>query len=917
MNEEIYQLFAYKPNYIGKAKLNYFYGQNKIYILIEKKQYKNTISIYHTNKNEELKLELLLNYYDQNGKDESINLLKEIGYDKYQGYLLFSGNDLASPIFDVNQKQIGNAYKYYSTIDDYTNFNYSFEIRKIFLLYINYQLLINNSSTNNNNNKFREYYIINKKFIHNYKKYYNYDTIISTSIEKNFYIQNVLNNQLNTRENNIFNIKDKLLALMVKQLPKNLLDDFNEKDKNFKNFKKNEKKVPNMGKINYDSNENFFYYYDFELISEEIFDYLFNFINLQNNNDIVKSSEELEFNIDKPEKVECLIDKNYIIIKFLNQTAENKYLLEIGNLNSEKIFEPEYFLLYDKLTYLYEHINNVIEAGGFNLYSELLKSFQMNTLDIIGDNDIKYGIVIKKNMNESNVSNYFFDQDFTNDQLQNFQSMNRSRYNQSQKSKYQQNSLIINQRNNQFFNINKKIFLKDIFLRPPRVGLNNIGAAVYMNAILQCFCQIEELVIYFKYDNHVNEIKDNYNEKYLTPSFKILIEEIWPKDAEKNEPGIRYYSPFEFRKKIADMNPLFVNIQANDSKNFIDFIIRTLHEELNNGFLSSNINTMTTYLNNNNQFDNVFQVFYEIYQRALRSKISELFYAISHTTTQCLNCKNCQYNFQAYNFLAFHLEEVKKYTIEQIYKNNNININNNLLLNNNSINNNLIMSNNIMMNNFNNFTNIINNNMDRNELNRNKNNAFMNSINHMTFGMNNIGNNMNNNFVILNNDNNINYNDINIKLNKLNNNIVNISDCFDYIQKKDMFQDGYKMLCSYCGLMSNMSYSSNLTTTPKILIILLNRGIGIQYKIKLQFSTELDISKYITKKTGDIKYELIGVITHLGEIGEGGHFIAHCLSPIDNRWYTYNDSFVNETVDFQRNIIDFGMPYFLFYKKLE
>ena len=38
----------------------------------------------------------------------------------------------------------------------------------------------------------------------------------------------------------------------------------------------------------------------------------------------------------------------------------------------------------------------------------------MNTLDIIGDNNIKYGIVIKKNMNEINMSNYFCDQDFTN-----------------------------------------------------------------------------------------------------------------------------------------------------------------------------------------------------------------------------------------------------------------------------------------------------------------------------------------------------------------------------------------------------------------------------------------------------------------------------------------------------------------------
>ena len=82
--------------------------------------------------------------------------------------------------------------------------------------------------------------------------------------------------------------------------------------------------------------------------------------------------------------------------------------------------------------------------------------------------------------------------------------MNRSRYNTSQKSNNnKQNSLIINQRNNRFLNINKKIFLKYIFLRPPRVGLNNIGATVYMNAILQCFCQIEELVIYFKYDNRV------------------------------------------------------------------------------------------------------------------------------------------------------------------------------------------------------------------------------------------------------------------------------------------------------------------------------------------------------------------------------------------------------------------------------
>ena len=40
----------------------------------------------------------------------------------------------------------------------------------------------------------------------------------------------------------------------------------------------------------------------------------------------------------------------------------------------------------------------------------------------------------------------------------------------------------------------------------------------------------------------------------------------------------------------------------------------------------------------------------------------------------------------------------------------------------------------------------------------------------------------------------------------------------------------------------------------------------------------LDISYYVSQKDANgVKYQLIGVITHLGESGQGGHFIAHCL----------------------------------------
>ena len=117
--------------------------------------------------------------------------------------------------------------------------------------------------------------------------------------------------------------------------------------------------------------------------------------------------------------------------------------------------------------------------------------------------------------------------------------------------------------------------------------------------------------------------------------------------------------------------------------------------------------------------------------------------------------------------------------------------------------------------------------------------------------------------------------------------------------------------------MANANYSNDLINTPKVLILLLNRGVGKQFKIKLEFPMEVDLSPYIIQKQNNesVKYKLIGVITHLGESGESGHFIAHCLSPIDKQWYTYNDASVSLIKNIQTDVIDLGMPYLLFYQR--
>jgi len=68
---------------------------------------------------------------------------------------------------------------------------------------------------------------------------------------------------------------DKLLTLMIKQLPKNLVDDFNIRDKNISNFNNKEQKYPYTRIITYAPNKDLVYYCDFELINEELYEIIF------------------------------------------------------------------------------------------------------------------------------------------------------------------------------------------------------------------------------------------------------------------------------------------------------------------------------------------------------------------------------------------------------------------------------------------------------------------------------------------------------------------------------------------------------------------------------------------------------------------------------------------------------------------
>ena len=155
------------------------------------------------------------------------------------------------------------------------------------------------------------------------------------------------------------------------------------------------------------------------------------------------------------------------------------------------------------------------------------------------------------------------------------------------------------------------------------------------------------------------------------------------------------------------------------------------------------------------------------------------------------------------------------------------------------------------------------------------------------------------------------YNDI-----QNNNNVVSLYDCFYYNQKTDYFTGDNRNYCNICKQLYESYYTTKIFICPTILIIILNRGRGNIYNVKLYFDEKIDISDFVLQKEKPkIIYNLYGVITHIGQSGPNAHFIASCKSPIDNNWYRYNDAIVNKIEDVQKEVINFGTPYILFYHK--
>jgi len=194
--------------------------------------------------------------------------------------------------------------------------------------------------------------------------------------------------------------------------------------------------------------------------------------------------------------------------------------------------------------------------------------------------------------------------------------------------------------------------LKQKKASPGIIGLQNIGATCYMNATIQCFSNIKDLRHYLLKEDQYTLLENNKDKFKLSFALAEILYNLW-----KNLEHF-YYEPEYFKKLIGEMNPLFKGIAANDPKDLILFLLKNIHNELNQAPKKQIDKNM--FLNNQN-YNIVLQDFLNDFSNKNQSIICDLFYGLTNSMTTCGWCKTTIHNVQSINILFFPLEEVRKF----------------------------------------------------------------------------------------------------------------------------------------------------------------------------------------------------------------------------------------------------------------
>ena len=223
----------------------------------------------------------------------------------------------------------------------------------------------------------------------------------------------------------------------------------------------------------------------------------------------------------------------------------------------------------------------------------------------------------------------------------------------------------------------KKININNLF---GTMGIPNIGNNSYMNCCFQVLSNFFPLTEYFlkdKYKNNINYDNPNSSNGNVTIAFAELIKILWTKKLKLSNfhnKECYYFDQNQINEKekvsiliklkneIGNHNYLYLDNNFNQNAiEFFNYLIDTIHEDLNSALLFENTFSINiNYINNENNSQNLNDLYNDqvrIFKSLNDSIMINFFYATLFTTIKCYECKSNYYFFEPYNILTLPLNE--------------------------------------------------------------------------------------------------------------------------------------------------------------------------------------------------------------------------------------------------------------------
>ena len=293
---------------------------------------------------------------------------------------------------------------------------------------------------------------------------------------------------------------------------------------------------------------------------------------------------------------------------------------------------------------------NQYQEKGDNLNNENDNMKMSNQIENENNNNINQ-------MNESESEeielNNFYKKETNSENNQNFQNDIKEEEN-------------INDHSEEIKDIAEELFVEEY---NPSLGLTKINYPSFLNPVIQCFAHIPDITDKIL-NLHLDEnFKDNLEKIKLSKNYRNLLINLFHPEKLYNMER-KAFNPIKFRNIINELNPLFKENDRIELKEFINYFILKLHDELNtkkNSLMISEIDKNSNTMEIKKEND-VLVEFLTNFTKKNNSIISKNLYGITKYTLYCHQCQNSIYNFQCYSHLYFNISSVLDYKIERYHR---------------------------------------------------------------------------------------------------------------------------------------------------------------------------------------------------------------------------------------------------------